>query len=113
MGLILAAPPYLLWELFLAADPVVLPNAFVSGFRTLFYFGVFVIVIWFFIEEFIPGRNRIFELDDLHQRPVRNRARSSNQSSREQTTRSSRGIMNEDEVKSKLTEVQRQLKNDR
>ena len=44
-GVILAAPPYLLWELFLAADLVVLPNAFVSVFRTLFYFKVFVVVV--------------------------------------------------------------------
>lgn len=112
-GIILAGPPYLLWELFLAADPIVLPDILVFSFRTLLDFAITfgsiiftILVIWFFVEEFTSGRNQVFELDDYHQ------DYSMNQSSDHQARQPDRGTMNADQVQSKLAEVERQLKND-
>lgn len=108
---VLAGPPYLLWELLFAADPVVLPDIVVFGFRTLLDIAITIgsilliaLIAWFFIEEFTPGRNQVFELDDLHQNSATNQ---------HQNTRTRRRTMEGDQIQSKLSEVERELKDNR
>ncbi|SDG07551.1 hypothetical protein SAMN05216218_114117 [Halorientalis regularis] len=74
---ILVGPAYLLWELLITADPVVLPHNLVYGFRTLvnmiiniISFLLIILVIWFFVEEFTSGKNQVFELEDFHQNHI-------------------------------------------
>ncbi len=113
---ILVGPAYLLWELFMAADPVVLPHALVYGFRTLvdimtniISFLLIILIIWFFVEEFTSGKNQVFELDDLQQNHIAKQTESTN---RRKSRRDDRTI-EEDQLQSKLTEIENQLKNNR
>lgn len=113
-GIILVGPPYLLWELFLAADPIVLPHGLVFGFRTLLDMAITVfslvfstVILLFFVEEFTPGHNRVFELADLCQKSE------TTGSSERQTAHTSQQLLNEDQVESKLSDIERQLENNK
>jgi hypothetical protein len=107
---VLITPPFLSWELFIAANPLVLPNTLVFQFRILvnsvtnFILLIFILlVIWFFVEEFTPGKNRVFDFDGL----IENHLNES--SNREQSSEKKR-TLEESQIQSKLSEIENELK---
>jgi len=110
---VLITPAFLIWELFIAANPLVLPNTLVSQFRILvnivinFISFIFILlIIWFFVEEFTPGKNRVFDLDGLIENHLDGQINSSN---REQPSEEKR-TLEESQIQSKLSEIENELK---